>query len=545
MAQSVVAVNLSSAVMPFAASFKGQSVIMPNRGDATAGPNRDFGGDTLEAAVNIPQAYWAENVLPTQEGYMSIGYAQIIAPLPEGTTADYTFTVFDGDGAKAMIAVCADKSVYGISGLQTVWKQIDPPAGFNGSLTTATAYGTVYLYFAGSSKMHRLTLSDLTIAEVIPVGLDMGVIDGICDSQNYIVAYGKTVIAWSSALDALDFVPSDITGAGAGTPDGIKGQILYCKTIAKGFIIYTTSITMAGEYSGNVRFPWIFRALNNGAGVSSVKHVSQDNALAAHFAWTAAGILEVTALQCTPRFAQLTDFLAGQLWEEFDPVSKLVSRVKLTGQVRVRVALIASRFFCVSYGKPDSNVYEFVNVYDTVLQRWGRLRRKHIQVIEVVADTEFDPVQWNETDENAWNAYQQSWSSMAAWNNRTAKAKKTLGLVALDGSVDVAEMQFNASGSKGVLMLGKYQLIRGHTCSIQTVLVDGVEEGRNNFTLTDAVSVTGGEVLVPMNSLYELTQESLQRTYGARTPGKNHSLIFEGAFHITSVELSMANAGRR
>ena len=543
MAQTTVSVNLSSAVLPFAASFKGQSVIMPNRGDAGPGPNRDFGGDTLEAAVNIPQTYWAENALPTQEGYMSVGYAQIVAELTK--EVDYTITVFDGNGAKAMIAVCEDKTAYAISGLNPAWVALSVPAGFNGFLTHATTYGDVYLHFGGSAKIHKFDLNALTLTEVTATGLDMALVDGICDSLNYMIAYGKTTVAWSSALDSLDFVPSDITGAGAGTPDGIKGQIVYCKNIAKGFIIYTSTICMAAEYTGNVRFPWLFRPLNNGSGISDFRHVSNDNALATHFAWTAAGILEVSVLQCTPKFGQLTDFLAGQIWEQYDPETGLIPREKLTAQVRVRCALVASRFFCVSYGKPDRDYYEFVNVYDMVLQRWGRLRFQHKQVVEVVADTEFDPKLWDEMGEDEWNAYQQSWSSLAAWNNKTAKAKKTLGLVTVNGGIHVAEMQFNASGSQGVLVMGKYQLMRGHVCTIQTVLVDGVEIGLNNFKLRDAFSVSGMNFISPLHPMHELTQEDMQRTYGGNNVGKSHSLIFEGAFHITSVELQMTNTGRR
>lgn len=549
MAQITSAVNLSAAMIPFIATYKGQSILVANRSDQTAGPNRDFGGDTLEAAVNIPQLYWGENIVPTQEGYASVGYIQALPEIPSTGNVSHTFTVYDGNGSKAIIAVLDNKEVWGVSGETKAWTEINLPTpeletAFTGELTTGTAYGIVYLYFKGAG-VYSLDIATLAITPVTLLGLDLSVVDGITDSQSYLIAWGKNIVAWSSALDPLDFVPSETTGAGAGTPEGIKGQIIYCKPISKGFIIYTSAMIMVGEYSGNARFPWIFRALNHGAGIADFRHVSQDTALAAHYAWTSAGMLEVSNLSCTPRFPQLTDFLASRFWEEYNPVTKDVDRMTLAEQIRCRVALIAARFFVVSYGLPDQQYYDYALIYDTALQRWGRFKHRHIQCLEITADMEFDPIDYLETEPNPYDFYERSYSSMVNWNNTPAKAKLTIGFIGVKGDVNVANMAPNNSGSEGVAVFGRYQITRGHMCSMLSVGIQGVFPGESNFAISLVTSIDGVDKINGLQGFKPLVAGDVMRTYGSRSVGKNHSIVLEGTFHVVSLELAMAQHGRR
>lgn len=549
MAQSVVNVNLNAAVIPFSAAFKGQSVIMANRGDMSTGPARDFSGDTLEAASNWPQLYWAENVMPSQEGYFSVGYQDFIPAIPDTVEVDYEITLFDGESNKGVFAVTKDKGLWLLSGVGGTWMEINLPddsPAWTGRVTTGVAYGFCYLFFPGAG-LHKLSLIDRTLVKVTPVGLDEDVVIGITDSQSYLIAYSQNLIAWSSALDALDFVPSDITGAGAGTPEGLRGQIVFCKPISKGFVIYTSALTMAGEYTGNARFPWIFRVLNRGGGVNDAKDVSQDASISSHFVWGTTGLSEVSIQQCAPRFPQLTDFLAGQSWEEYDAETDSVKRTALPEQVKVRIALIASRFLCISYGKPWENHFTFVNVFDTELKRWGRLRINHVQCFEIVADTEQDPISWDETEPETWDEATTSWNSYVRWNNGTAKAKNTIGFIQSDGSIKVAQMHFNVSGSEGLIILGRMQLVRGHTSLLHTVLVQGVNRGDSSFIISDRVTQADNGVSFthPLNSLTPLSEGDFTRMYGSRVVGKNHNLIAQGNFHLCSMELAMSDAGRR
>lgn len=548
MAQVISAVNLGSAVIPFMATYKGQSVLVPNRTDSTAGPNRDFNGDTLEAASNVAQLYWGENILPTQEGYGAVSYLQALGAINSTSPVSYTFTVYDGNGSKALIAVLENKEVWGVCGEITSWTQITLPAEFDpaditGNLTNATAYGEVYLFYPGVGPF-KLTIQTLTLTAVEFEGLDISVVDGICDSQSYIIAWGKTIVAWSSALDALDFVPSDITGAGAGTPEGVKGQILYCKTISKGFIIYTSATTMAAEYSGNTRFPWIFRAINGGSGIADFKNVSQDSALSSHFAWTSAGLLEVNTLSCTARFPQLTDFFAGRIWEEFNPATKDVDRARLSEQVKVRLAFIASRYFVASYGHPNRDVFDYAVVFDTALKRWGRLRYPHVQVIEITADMEFDPITYLETEPNPYTHYEQSYNSMVNWNNTPAKAKLTLGFVSPDGKVHVVNSSFNHSGANGVAVLGRYKLTRGHLCTLTGIDIQGTFPNEG-LTVSDVHTLNGVDRVATLQPVTLLNSGDVTRKYGVRAVGENHSIVLEGNFHLVSLVLSMTQNGRR
>lgn len=550
MAQTAVLLNLNAAVIPFVAAEKGQSIIAPGRGDMNAGPHRDFSGETLEAAANIPQLYWAENVMPTQHGYLSNGFFQFVPKIPATIRVDYELTLFDGESNKGVLAVTENKELWLLSGVGGTWTKLVIPAGnpqtFTGYVTYAIAYGVCYIFLPGSG-LYQLNLMPKTLEKKTPVGLDETLIRGIVDSQSYLVAYNHNTIAWSSAQDPLDFTPSETTGAGSGVPEGLRGSVLYCKSISKGFIIYTSAITMASEYTGNTRIPWIFRALNNGSGIVNNMSVSQDNALASHFIWAAGGLAEVNIQQVTQRFPQLTDFLTNRVWEEFNADINEVVRTELQGQVRVRLAMIAARFFCVSYGKPGEKDFEFVNIYDSALQRWGRMRFTHVQCMEIIADSEFGPLTWNNLGTNAWTVYEQSWNSLITWNNETAKAKLTLGFIKADGSIHVATMHTNVSGANGTLVLGRLQMVRGHTCTMHQVTVQGVDPGKTNFDLLDRITLPGnGETYVAqMGTMAELQQGRYTRDYGCRYSGKNHNLIFKGSFNLVSVEAFMSDAGRR
>lgn len=548
MAQTKYQGNLSAATFPFATIFKGPAVIIPNR-DQNSGPYRDFSGATTQLGMNIGQLYYAENVLPTNEGYKSIAYNNFIGPAIGYTgTFQQEFTLFNGQSDKALLGITSTREIWMLSQYTAgAWVKITLPAAAvwsTGILTVANVYGVIYVNLQGLG-VYTVSIPSTSFTKATVVGAtDTGFI-GITDSTSYMVAWDNTSIVWSSTEDPLDFTPSLITGAGGGTPDGMKGQIIYCKEISKGFIIYTSVMILAALYQGNLQYPWVFIPLANGSGIASAEDVIEDLDISSQWAWTAAGLLEVTTQYCTPKFPEATDFLAGGVWETFSDETKVVTTSYSEVPYRVKIAAIANRYFCVSYGQvfDEFSPLSYVIIYDTMLKRWGKAKITHTQIFEITADTAGDGLTWTESAPHPWTDYPVAWSSLVKFSNTPARAKNTFGFLAPDGSVRYVDFTYGNAGGSGVAIFGKFQLTRTSLCTLEEVDVETIQAETQNFRLSiqslddrNNISIANATQYVANNNF---------RRYDCRTTGVSHSIIFQDSFALCSYILILHQNGHR
>lgn len=552
MAQQKYQGNLSSASFPFASVMKGPSVIVPQR-DQSSGPYRDFSGSTTQLGMNIAQLYYAENVFPTNEGYKSVAFNPLI-PAAEGVVGRFfeRFSVFDGLGNKAMIATTTSNQVYMLSEYTDgLWEEITLPdelVWLGGEITTGTVFGTVYFCLQGLG-IFTLDIPTTTWTKTVVTGLADEAMVGICDSTSYLIAFNQTDLAWSSTEDPTDFTPSLITGAGGGTPDGLKGQIITCQEINKGFIIYTSVMTMVASYSGNLQYPWVFNPLANGSGIGSARDVQGGIDIANHAAWTAAGYMDVTQQYCTMKFPELTDFLASGIWELYDPETKAVTTQYTTVPFQVRLASVANRYTCISYGLAGHDTLTYTLVFDEVLKRWGKIKKAHVQVFELVADASGFGLTWEGTAPDEWEEMEGTWSQMTRFNNRTPKAKNTLAFLGVDGTVEYVDFTYAANNAPGVAIFGKFTLTRTSLSTLECVELETVDDSTLNFALTCLHTLNGKQVISPVTA--PRNHGGLNgsgggvRVYDCRVTGVNHSIAVEGAFNLNSYVLVLHQNGRR
>ena len=407
MAQIKYSVNLSAADFTFSFYYKGPSVIIPgpdqNYFQGTAG----WAGDSPQRGINIPQMMYCENTVPTAEGYRSVAYKFFIEPAVPTQRFVRFHPIFEGStGNSALLGVTADRKIFicrantggeWVQSTLVTWESQTGesypafPAWDEPGQITTTSYanflGVICIQGVGVFGLDATT-SNLLQFPII--GIDPTLINGVCSSSGYFIAWDDTRVYWSSTEAPYDFTPSLITGAGSAGIDGLKGKIRLCKEIGGGFIIYSDVSIISAAYSSNQAIPWIFDVLAGGAGVRKGEAVSADINSQIHFAWTTGGLMGVELNQVKPMFPQLTDFIASGISDHSPATDSHPTIDYLDEYKEVYAAVISSRYLCVSFGTlsaplPDEYPIPALTqsfLYDLQLKRWGKLNVDHVQIFE-------------------------------------------------------------------------------------------------------------------------------------------------------------------
>jgi hypothetical protein len=331
------------------------------------------------------------------------------------------------------------------------------------------------------------------------------------------IAWTSTAIAWSSTVehsnptDPIDFVPSLETGAGGGNVEAAKGPITFCMPHYLGFIIYTDANAVAAVYSGNARFPFNLREIVNSGGVTDISLVSYDSNSGNNYVWSTSGLQIITISQTQTVFPEITDFLGGSYFEDFDEDNLQFVRTQLTSQMLKAINMIADRYLVISYGISS---FTHALVYDTVQKRFGKLRVPHVSCFE-----------WKQTGANA------------------ESPKQTIALLQSNGNVITVDFGYGSANSSGCMLLGKYQLSRARTLTLDEVELENIITG-NNFSLYNFASVNGKTFQPPVAGYLALDSGD-SRVYTFRQTGINHTLLALGNFYMSSIVLKFHLNGRR
>lgn len=343
--------NLNAAEIPFLSSQLGRTVIIPGL-DQNSVKSAQFAGSGESLDQGIPQLLYAHNVMPTDFGVQSVGYTKIIdkAVSQSGRLFDQLMTLRDVNEAIYLFSPAkGDCWTYDASFGR--WKstfQLTP--AFTGRhVSKSSINGRSFVCFEkrGFFEYSKATQG---LVEVNMAGLVNEEILGITNSGNYNIAYTVDTLLWSSLTDETDFVPSLSTGAGSAIPQDLKGPIVCVLPVSGGMIIYTTKNIVVGLATNNARFPFNFKEIANGGGLSTSEHASFENGLGTHYAWTSAGLQKITTSAAETVFPAATDFLAGRRIEEFDEETLDFITYLLTTDIRIKLTFLESRYLVISYG---------------------------------------------------------------------------------------------------------------------------------------------------------------------------------------------------
>ena len=531
MSQIVYRANLSAKAFPFLSDFQGRTVIVPGPDNTV---NRSLvSTQDLDRDVGVPILYYCHNVMAGSYGFHSVGYdTQIVGGAPStqysqvrliranrvSSTVEgsrFYFLPSIGGGFHAWFGLGDTSYHYIVGGGSPA-----PIITASTVVTYATVQGITYIYFSniGCYKFDRATnaLIPVTLTALTPA-----VILGITSYQGYLIAYDTSSIYWSSVLDidyttnTIDFTPSLLTGAGNLKPEGTRADITFVMAATFGIAIYTASNIVSAVYSGNARYPFSLREIVSSGGCSSQNLVSYDANTGNQYAYTTSGLQMVTATATQTQMPEITDFLAGSEFEDFDEATLTFSRTTLTLPLKKKITAVADRYLIFSYG---INELTHAIIYDMTQRRYGKLKFTHVDCFE-----------YEYLDPTLSDAPRRSIGFL----------KSNLGIYTLNPSVTLAS-------SAGVALFGKFQYVRSRNLSMEEVAFQSVQPGQtcSCYDLTSLQGDTLYTTQIFTGYKVSLTSET-QQIYKFHNTGVNHSILIVGGFSLSSLQLTFHINGRR
>lgn len=501
--------NLASSKFPFLAKNQGRTVIIPsgdntfNRAVTSATNNGDVDRDP-----GIPQIYYCHNVMPYANGYQSIGFLPQIPKLAGYTFTGPVFRMRDPSANRTFITVTtAGFLLYNLAISQ--WSLLLPFA--NPTVTVANVNGQTYIYVAnvGCYKYDWLGSTWVTVPLT---GLTPTAILGITAANGYLIAYDTNTIYWSSTITPTDFVPSQITGAGSSSLEGAKAAITCAIPCNGGFIAYTAENAVSCLYSGNSSFPFNFREIIGAGGVTSQELVVADASSGEQYAYTTSGLQQLSPINATIVHPDLTDFVAGHLFEDFNDTTLEFEYTTITSAMPKKLALVSSRYLVMSYGVSSLT---HALIFDLGQKRWGKIKLPH------VACFEFESLQGQIVE----------------------TPRSSIAFLQADGTVYTVDFSLTSMSSNGTIILGKYQYTRQTGLQMNEFYIENNFALVNQLKVYDLPSVDGKSYRVAPGVL--LNSDNGLMNYGFREFGINHSILMQGPFDLASLELRFYLAGNR
>lgn len=505
MAQITYRANLSAKAFPFLSQNWGRSIIVPQYDNTFS--RQLASQEDSDKDVGIPQIYYCHNVMPHQQGFQSVGYNTIQGALI-GYTANFVqvFLMRDGAGNAVYLAVDALGKIYRQAG--TFWTYITTVA--NSNITIAYVSGVTYLYVK-QSGCYKYDFSTGSLIPVTLTSLDPTKVLGISYAAGYLIVWTASTVAWSSTIDPTDFTPSLVTGAGSGSVESARGAITACVAHTQGFIIYTTNNAVVALYSGNARYPFNFREIVASGGLSSLSNVAFDANSGNHFAYTTSGMQLISTTQTQTILPELTDFISGRLFEDYDEATDTFSSTTISAQLQKQITMVSDRYLIFSYGITSLT---HALVYDLTDKRWGKLKIPHVQCFEYAIPSPFV----------------------------IEIPRQAIAFLQADGTIKIVDFSVTSSISSGVICLGKYQFVRQRLLQLDEINIENVQVGAV-FSIYNLVALDGKNGIKSTPTLLEST--GLYRRYACRDIGINHSLVMKGAFSIVSLVLAFNIHGKR
>lgn len=517
MAVREYAINITETNFPLLSTQQPSTIITNNGG---------------EVDPSVPAIAYCHNVMPTESGYNSTEVTEAIPDIDILDAGEQIITyrfVNSIDRNRFTIAFSSRNLAYLLDTSTSTWSQLpqlipdpvpepDPPVIDRTRLvTTGTVNGITYVYL---DSYGCFTFNEATPAfeDVTLDGLTAEAVLSIVSSGGYLCAITEDSVAWSSTIDPTDFVPSDITGAGGGSLQEIKGKALFCTPNATGFLVHTEGNIVSATLTSSAAFPFKFKSVVGSKGSTKLARVTYEADFPEQFVYTKAGLQSVTNTQAVSILPQVTDYLAGKIYEDFDDTYLRFNYTNLvTSNLEMKVALsfVSSRYLVISYGVGvealEYPVYEYALIYDTLIQRVGKVKYSHSEVMELDDGQE------------------------APANNSIAFMKATGSVGLLDFSVE--------ANSNGTIILGKLQFSRERQIRLQGVEVTNVAIG-DDVTVRDMYSFDG-KSFITSDPLYKVTPavEGLSK-YAALIDGQVHNIYLNGKFNLTNVIAKYLVTGR-
>jgi hypothetical protein len=561
--------NLSSSLFPFATEMWGRSIIFP-QGDMNY--NRTiFSSKDPGFEKQTPQVMYMHNVMPSVEGYQSVGYTTVISPNVDagasGAFGSFSFgsSGFGSAGSSSFVydrafpiqTAAKNNFIFVPSAGRNfiydavvgMWNSVSPfstgEVNDDVQVTTAFVNGETYIcYYKKGVYIYNETTKTLDVQTLL--GIDVSQVVAVTAANGYLICATESALAWSNLTNPLDFVPSITTGAGGGNVQEAKGKITSVAHINGGFIIYCEKNAVGATYSGNSQFPFIFLEVAGSGGLTSMENLSWDANLATQIMWSSKGIQEVSKTTAKPSYPELGDFLSSRLFEDFDESFLTFTSEYLSSTVNVRLVIVQSRFLVVSYGITPP-IFTHALVFDLDLQRWGKLKIDHTDCFEWNNPNLYGSVTYDMLVDTTYDALAETtYDELSTQMSSITEDRRSVAFLQSDGTVKLLNFDADQSTNTGVFLIGKFQFRRRQIIQHQYGIVDTVNSN-NNFNYYIFPTFDGKTFRTPIQANRNTRRgtSGKTRTYQRTASGINISILFLGVFNLSSFLIGFTMGGNR
>ncbi len=329
-----------------------------------------------------PEVIYMDNVMPIARGLSSVAFkpqfpGQNLTVANAHSTTVYKFTTISG---QVLYLAITTTGVFFTLYTGSMWiaSPITFPTPPEVPCTAVNIQGETYLYVHQSRTLYKFDEFEFAFNAISLSGIDFGEVLGIASSGSRLVLYTKNSLYWSSPFDTTDFIPSLATGAGATSILSIKSRILSVIGNLDGFIIYTSQNAVAARSNNDFNFPFTFGEIPGSAGIADQLQAGTQNNMGAQIIWTGQGFQQVSYEQASYVFPELSEPLMRGIIPGYSGGKPFI---KFSDKLHNRVSFVGNRYICISYGEDNLSYFTHAAIYDTLLQRWGKLTVRHLQFI--------------------------------------------------------------------------------------------------------------------------------------------------------------------
>lgn len=541
MGQVTYRANLSSSVFPMTLADAGRAVIIP-------GPDQNYDrrvdptGEQKNAG--IPQAIFLQDVMPTPDGYQSVGYRRFTGDMAmAGEVVAKTVPVTCLGGSQLFVNYLYQGELLrqrsGTDGQSAVtgssWNEFS-------TLSSCAVRGEAYLYASGVNRLYTVVGSSSTLAfteitlTVTPLNfLTTANIKTILAFANYLIAISSDgTVYWSSTTTPTDFVVSLVSGSGSTQLSDLRGIYVTAEVCSKGFYIYSTEGALFAQYTGNARYPFKFTVVQNFSGLNLLSIIYTERKVAGGVTFSGNVVIDkfgaiklIDGTTASPLNAEISSHLShSTVRDNFSYATNTFTQI-VSNTFSAGLFIWMDRYVFISVYDSENDVnsqFSHVIVYDFELKRIGKLAVTHKHVI-------------------SFNTSQANRGPGIGFVDAVAGVIRYLNFDIYNSDISFMTCEDHV----GVLALGKFQYARSRKIKLEEIEFEGppntsegfiqatsciilpCQDGRNfdaAITPYTAAGTTGG-----------LSQ------YLCHNTAQNHTILVKGAFSLNTLQLKFTPAG--
>lgn len=535
MSQITSRFEVAAAEFPFLSDQVGRTVVV----DEDKGKLKIANSSGLPEKITQPQLIYAENILPVGVGFRSVSFMVSSGQVPGNSVIYNVWEMQDTAQRNAYIAATTDRKLWLFDEDYPQWLPLTAPVAWNGAdLTFAKVSGRAFVFIPGAG-LYELSGTTRNLVQQTVAGISEELALGICGSFGYLIFYDALKIYYSSATDPLDHVPSITTGAGSGSIQEAAGAIRFIKQTSLGINIYCEKNVVSAQYSSNIRYPWVFKAVDNSLGVGSPDRVTREDESGNQYCLTSGGMMGVNVKAAKHVFPAVSDFLAAKRIETYNRSTHLSTFAAVPNGVITRLSLIASRWLVLSYG---ISTYTQALVYDSALKRWGKIVADHIAFVELAIDYNSMFLGRCSDMPHPCSLYNVACNTITFGGPSVDTDSSMLAFFNSTGQLNIARFDF-LDYTDALAIFGRFQLTRRKKCVVQELELECV--GAENVTAT-ILSSFNGKTMSQATSMYKYEGANDRAWFlSADAPeAENHSVELRGSFYVISQQITISQGGR-